>query len=724
MEEPKKSPKAFLANDGSNPQSFMKATEGLSLEITPDTDEIVSLAEDGDVEKQNLEHSHLVSYIEGRFQRAKDRRRNDELRWLECYRNFRGIYGPEVQITHPTAKSKAFIKITKTKVLAAYAQIMEVLFSGHKFPIGVENTPIPEGIEEAVHFESDQKNQPPQNPSVARPEILERLGPHKDLLQPIEAKVEKGYGLSNSSITFEPARDAAKKLEKKMHDQLIEAHADKSLRNTIFEMPLFGHGIFKGPFAKDKEYPRWTKEGKYEPVVKTIADFEYVSIWDSYPDPDARTVEQCEDWIQRHKMNKTQLRALKKRPFFREESIEMAIEDDFNYIPEYWENDLSDFRNEDTIERFEVLEYWGVVDSSFEDFTDEKFMEIFEDKFKDQDQVQINAWICNGKLLRLVLNPFTPARIPYHAVPYELNPYSFFGVGVAENMLDTQAAMNGFFRMAIDNAALSSNVIFEINESLLAPGQSFELYPGKIFKTDNIGNNQKAINVNKIDNVTQETLLIFDKARMLADEATGIPSYSHGQGGVQGIGRTASGMSMLMGAAAQNIKAVVKNIDDYLLIPLGKALFMFNMQFDFDEDFVGDLDIIARGTESLMRNEVRSQKLLQFMQLTGNPMDAPFVKRDVVIREIAESLDLKSDLIVNDLREASVRAMQMRELMLAQGMDPSGMTAPSNTPNTAALPGAGDPTQTGGGNISPGAAPTPGEQGNTATDQTANIKNG
>ena len=25
-----------------------------------------------------------------------------------------------------------------------------------------------------------------------------------------------------------------------------------------------------------------------------------------------------------------------------------------------------------------------------------------------EDQVQVNAWICNGQILRLVLNPFTP----------------------------------------------------------------------------------------------------------------------------------------------------------------------------------------------------------------------------------------------------------------------------------------------------------------------------
>ena len=31
------------------------------------------------------------------------------------------------------------------------------------------------------------------------------------------------------------------------------------------------------------------------------------------------------------------------------------------------------------------------------------------------------------------------------AVPYELNPYSFFGVGIAENMDDTQTLNEWFY---------------------------------------------------------------------------------------------------------------------------------------------------------------------------------------------------------------------------------------------------------------------------------------
>ena len=39
------------------------------------------------------------------------------------------------------------------------------------------------------------------------------------------------------------------------------------------------------------------------------------------------------------------------------------------------------------------------------------------DDIDDLDEVQVNAWICGDQLLRAVINPFTPYRIPYHAFP-------------------------------------------------------------------------------------------------------------------------------------------------------------------------------------------------------------------------------------------------------------------------------------------------------------------
>ena len=96
--------------------------------------------------------SGIITFIQDRYQRAEDYRNNDEERWLRSYRNYRGLYGNDVQFTE-AEKSRVFIKVTKTKTLAAYGQIVDVLFAGNKFPISIEPTTIPEGVAKDVSFD-------------------------------------------------------------------------------------------------------------------------------------------------------------------------------------------------------------------------------------------------------------------------------------------------------------------------------------------------------------------------------------------------------------------------------------------------------------------------------------------------------------------------------------------------------------------------------------------
>ena len=258
-----------------------------------DTDENTALEDSN----QSTEYDDLISYIEKKYTGAKTARYTDEARWLQSYRNYRGIYGPDVKFTD-AEKSRVFIKVTKTKVLAAFSQLCDVLFSQNRFPIGVEPTTLPDGVVEAAHIDpkkpADMEQEPemPDLPLVygfngdgkdfnagdTADTLLAKLGPLEDKLKGIE-NLEKGFGQTQSSITFEPAMIAAKKMEKKIRDQLEESAATKHLRFSAFECVLFGTGIMKGPFAFNKEYPNWGDEGDYEPLVKTIPKVEYTSIW-------------------------------------------------------------------------------------------------------------------------------------------------------------------------------------------------------------------------------------------------------------------------------------------------------------------------------------------------------------------------------------------------------------------------------------------------------------
>ena len=110
----------------------------------------------------------LAGYISNKFESVESSRLEEEERWLNAYRQYRGLYGTETQFTS-TEKSKVFIKITKTKVLAAYGQIIDVLFAGQRFPLGVESTLVPEGVEEAVHFD-------PKDDTNAMDELQSKYG--------------------------------------------------------------------------------------------------------------------------------------------------------------------------------------------------------------------------------------------------------------------------------------------------------------------------------------------------------------------------------------------------------------------------------------------------------------------------------------------------------------------------------------------------------------------
>jgi len=694
---------------------------------------------------------NLIGIIKGRFAQAETARETDERRWLQAYENYRGLYNKSIKFRE-SEKSRVFVKVTKTKVLAAFGQLVDVIFGTGKFPIGIAETKIPEGETNMAHL--DISNPTPNIESTigeVPDDIGNRIDNPYDVGYEGDGKVLKagatfdsgifedtieeqareagilkdGISYNPQELELNPAQKAARRMEKLIHDQIDESNGSSEIRNALLEAALLGTGIVKGPFNFNKKLHKWTKneEGNrtYNPLEVRVPRIEFVSCWDFYPDPGATNMDECEYVIHRHKMNRSQLRQLRNMPYFDEEAIRNAIQMGANYIEKDFESQLKDDvrTDEDYSSSFEILEYWGIMDA---EYAREVGVEL-DDSIDDLDEVQVNIWTCGHYLLRAVVNPFTPYRIPYHSFPYERNPYNFFGIGVAENMDDSQQIMNGHARMAVDNLAMAGSLVFDVDESALVGGQSMEIYPGKIFRRQ-AGMPGQSIHGLKFPNTAPENMMMFDKFRQLADEQTGIPSYSHGQTGVQSMTRTASGMSMLLGASSLNIKTVVKNLDDFLLRPLGESYFQWNMQFhEGNLDIEGDLEVKATGTNSLMQKEVRSQRLTMFLQTAQSPAIAPFVKISKLVSELAYSLDLDPDEILNDPEEAAIMAQII-------GMQNVGQTNGEETQPTSQQPPMGSvqgvptgpqelgPTGTGGGNIGTGDVPIPGEDSFSGTLRT------
>jgi hypothetical protein len=699
---------AYTAQGGSVSPSTSgnKTAEQLTpLDVSPISKPFDDVAATPEEQIRKAALSAIWAEVTARFQRARETRRPQELIWLRNMHQWRGEYNEDEQARLAVAKSRSkeasdvFIKITKTKTCSALGQIEEILFAGNTFPIGVEAPPEPEGIaketfvvpedfqlDDPYGFAGDGRDIAPGTTGAG---LLNGLwAKYKNLLS--GKKLEEGESPNPKQFPeIRPADEAAENMENYILSQIDEGRVMGEIRKLAWECAVLGTGVLKGPMTYTNTIHTWKRQpdpnsqdgseiNVYSPIVKDVPRSFFVSIWGFYPDPNATRIENCSYICEKHLFNRNQVADLKRFPNFDHNAIERVLRNRAVRTRDYWENQIKDISVTVTDERYEVIEYWGYLEADYI----KNLPGVERDELaKLTHQAQVNVWICNNEVLRVTLNPFVPQRMPYYAVPYEEHEYQIWGVGIPENMRDPQKMMNGHWRMMIDNLRFAGSVILEVNENQLVPGQDLTIYPGKIFRKQGGAPGQSIYSIS-VNNTAPSHIQALDKARQLADEATGQPSYAQGSAiGQTGV-RTAAQTSMLMQAAAGSIKQVIRNFDEYLLQPLGQAYFNWNMQFNKDAKVEGSLVITAKGTQALMQKEVQSQRLLQFLQVvSSNPNLTPFANLDYILKQLALSLDLDPEKAVNDPETAQLFAQVIGQMGQMQGQQPpqGGQGAPNGS---------------------------------------------
>ncbi len=653
------------------------------LDVLPQSTPFTDVSETSEEATRRFQLAAIYSEVTTRYQSARETRRPQELIWLRNMHQWRGEYNEDEKSRIAVARARSkeasdvFIKITKTKTVAALGQIEEILFAGNKFPIGIEAPPEPEGVakqafivpeefplEDPYGFKGDGKI---LDPGATSNSLLAGVyQKYKNIL--VGKKVEQGPSPDPKQFPeIRPADEAAEEMQNYILSQIADGKVMVEIRKMLWEMAVLGTGVIKGPMTYSNTVHSWKNqpneqgqsENVYSPTVQSTPRAYFTSIWNFYPDPNCTRIENASYTCEKHLFNRNQVADLKRFPNFDHNAIERVLRNRAVRTRDYWENEIKDISVTITDERYEVIEYWGYLQAEY--IRDLPGIEK-DELAKLTNQAQVNVWICNNEILRITLNPFVPQRLPYYAVPYEQHEYQLWGIGIPENMRDPQKMMNGHWRMMIDNLRFAGSVILEVNENQLVPGQDLTIYPGKVFRKQGGAPGQSIYPIS-INNTAPSHIQAFDKARQLADEATGQPSYAQGSAiGQTGV-RTAAQTSMLMQAAAGNIKQVIRNIDEYLLEPLGQAYFNWNMQFNKDAKCEGAIKIIAKGTSSLMQKEVQSQRLLQFLQiLSSNPLLTPFGNIDYILKQLALSLDLDPEKAVNDPATAQLFAQVIGQL--------------------------------------------------------------
>ena len=591
----------------------------------------------------------LALYVQSCFETSRNARRNIEYDWLKALKQYKGVYSPEFLAKIVPNRSRAFVRVTRTKVKTVDSRLSDLLFPAN----GDKNweiypTPLPEL--------SDAKKQ--AIISMYEEETKEQITPEKlDVL-----------------IQQEATRQA-KKMSKVISDQLSEIKYREIMRDVIHSGNVYGTGILKGPLvsiAEDHQYYKQIGEDNKERWVlkdydRMIPFIENIRIWDVYPDMEATTFDECRFIIQRRKMNKFDLIKLSKREDFAGSIIKQFLADfpEGNYDKEAFEVELQTLGDIITVSnggdnrarKYEVLEYWGYVDHK----TLEDFGVVIPKEKEGMLDVPANIWVLGNKVIKAALAPLDGVKWPFYVYYYDKDETSVFGEGIPSIMSTMQEMTNSAFRAMLDNAAISAGPQLEINLDLLSEDEDpREVHPFKVWLRTGTGLEASNPCIRAIDmkSYTPEFERMLNLFAQYSDEITTIPRYMWGDNS-QNVGRTSSGLSMLMGSANMAIKDQVKNFDDGITTPFIQAMYHWNMQFGTDEDVKGDYTVVAKGSASLIAKEMYTQYLIQFLNITNNQMDATMVKRPNIIRSIADAFDLNSDSFV--LSDAEIQAQQQQQ---------------------------------------------------------------
>jgi len=646
-------------------------------------------------DEEQHELDSLGNILQNKYFEYKDARDEIEDSWIEDLRAFMGQYDPNVlaKIRERGDRSQVYVGLTRTKVLAAFSRITDLLFQpGQKF-FSIESTPIAKQPLVEKDLTEQAALEIMQAAQVVDPNLVD------DLIQArlMELKTE----------LEEETERRVENMEEAILDQSLESNLEGKMKDAIMEQVIFGTGAMKAGTLRIEKDHKWIKGDEGFSLIyeeNLVPEMEAVSIFDLYPDPYATSIEDMRNLFRRHVISRQEFVDLKEFPGFNEDIIDEIVEDNHhgNHTEEQHEKDRREIANVNEVTtktgKFEVLEFWGSVNGYD---LEELGVDLGEDD--PTQEYQANIWISSGKVIKAQMNPLPGGIIPYFIFPYEKNPHAFWGTGVPRMMRDSQQTMNSATRIYLDNVALSSGPMVEVNTDIMASGEDpTELYPWRVFLREGGDGNQPMVRFYQPQSNSPALVSVIELFRRFADETTALPSYTHGQT-QSSLNRTATGISILMSNANIVLKSVIKNIDDYLTKPLIRSLYDWNMTWNENELVKSDMRVVAKGSTALIQKEVQSQRLLQFLSLINNPLDAQMIKRDKLLTDVAKSLDIDPDEVIKSQKELmDEQALQQAILGMQQGgendQQPNGegMVGPDARNGTATPSGEGPVGNNGG----------------------------
>lgn len=603
-----------------------------------------------------------------------------EQKMLKALRQRNGEYeADKLNEIRQQGGSEVYMMVTETKCRGAESWMRDILLEDGVIPFDVQPTPIPAlppDIEERVH----------KNFAGKVIQTIEQSG-----MSPDSEQMEQLKEMAEQDIRFElleEAQEACDNMHRLMDDQFAEGGLVLGFNEFISDLSTYPNAWLKGPVVRKQRALSWQQDGtgEFSPKVDDTLAPTYMRIdpYRIYPEPGISRVDEGY-MFEHHRLSRPELSALIGVPGYDDDAIRAVLAEMPNGGLTNWlwsaEMQKSVLEQKHNIwmrptEVVDALEFTGQLPGKL-------LLEWGMDPLEIPDPAQeydCNAWMVGRWVIKATLNYDPLGKKPYHTTSFVKRPGALWGSGIPELIEDLQQMCNAAARSLVNNMGLASGPQVEVNIDRVPQDEDItQLYPWKIWQVlnDPLGSGQPAVRFNQPASNAQELMQVYTHFCKLADDQSGIPAYVYGDMQVGGAGRTASGLSMLMGSAGKGIRQVIMHIDMDVIDRVIQAQYSYNMRYIDDPNIKGDAKCVPKGAVTLANKEALNVRRVEFLQATANPLDSKIVGikgRAAILREIAKGLSMPVDNIVpSDEKLEQIEAMDTQQQQQeAQGAQPPG----------------------------------------------------
>jgi hypothetical protein len=635
--------------------------------------------------------SKLSSYCDEKWTAAKEAKISVEDAMVKSIHQKRGEYeATKLSEIRAAEQPEIFMNITDTKCRNASAWIKDTLFMPTGRIFGVDPTPLPELPPDIV-----EKIQS----SILNQYIAEAVSQVQQTGQPIQSDVLRQAIIAKSEEIkkrvqeqiIKESRLMADDIEDKIDDDFTEGGFYKALEEVIDDITSLKAGFIKGPIFRKTRTRKSVRDErgviKRQIVETIIPEYERRSPFSIFPFPRSTGInagglfdviflrpKQLYDLIGVEGFNEEEIRAVIS------EFTAGTLKNDWLGLSEAAKEGLgetkSDAGDSAKEENIYCLELWDEIPGSLllewgmsaEDITD-----------KD-DSYSCCVWKIGNHIIKAMLNYDVLGRKPFSKTSFQVENDSFWGgKDVPEKIADCQQVCNACARNILANVGIASLPQVGLNIDRLEPNASRKMWNGRIWPMteEQMSSGVPPIAFYYPPLVANQLIQVYQTFSRIADEHSGVPAFTQGAAAGGGVDSTSSGLHQLIQQAARGIKAVIRNIDNDIIIPI------LEMHYDYILDnqevigLIGDYKISAKGTAALLAKEQQATRMIEYLGQTSNPVDmqliGPEARRKMLI-DVAAKLGIDVQLPQTPVPQIPVQQQP-----------------PSQNPQT--IDNAGDPVQ-------------------------------